>query len=105
MPRLRFRRSRSTSTDVAQLRRWPAIGAPVAVVMITSLLGPRRRRFLATAQHPSGNEWILGRHRTREAAKRTCERYVRLANLAATSAGQAARSKVCSGQQSLFGKE
>jgi ParB/RepB/Spo0J family partition protein len=67
---LHFRRCKPTSTDVARLQRWQA--ASVAVVKVTSLLGPARRRYLATARHPStGNEVILGRHRTREAAIRT----------------------------------
>lgn len=74
---LTFRRPTSRLTDVARLQRWEAIAAPVAVVRVTSRLGQARRRYLAVARHPSGNEWIIGRHRTRAAAERTCERYAR----------------------------
>ena len=52
---LTFRRRKWTDTDIAIFRRWVAIGAPVAVVEIVGRYD-RRRRAVAVAEVPNGNE-------------------------------------------------
>lgn len=62
------KRATVRATVVAQIRTWRSLDAPLAVKEIKSYFG-LGTRYVVTRRHPNGNEEIVSRHRTREAAE------------------------------------
>lgn len=74
---LTFRKRGKTRTDLADFRRWTAVDAPVAVIEIVGRYDGRRRVLAVTTVRETGNEVVIGRHRTKKAAMRTCDRFIK----------------------------
>lgn len=72
---LTWQRKRTQRSPVAKFKRWQATEAPLAIVQVSSLFH-LPGRWLAVEQVGAG-EVVVGRHRTRNAAVRTCERIAR----------------------------
>lgn len=71
-PRERVRlasRAKLRETDVATIRRWLAVNAPIAVDEIKSKYD-LAQRSLVVRRLPNGNEQVISRHYKTDAAKR-----------------------------------